>query len=326
MPLVAVHKAMRRKRPVWQDTRPPEEELRATYDIAARHAARWSRAYMAATRELLTPEILRELRRHVQDGDIDAAVKIIPQYKKTDTVDAWASFQDKIKRAYAGVVTEAGEAEFQREKIPLTFGIAKQVERVPVVPISPWSVKWIEKESARLVRRVSAEVRQNVRQIIKRGYERGLRTDAMLDQIKSEVGLLPKESAAVTRRLDLLTKQGFSRERALAAADRYAAQLHTKRASRIARAETITAQARGRRDSWRMAIKEKALPEDVEREWLAVVISPRTCEICEGLDGQRVPVGEPYYSDVLGMQVDGPGMPAHPQCRCGERLHRGPRK
>ncbi len=320
VPLATIHKAKARRkikrRPEWQDTRPPEAELRASYDIAARHEQRWSSAYLSATRDLLTPAVLADVRRKLQDNDTSGAVNAIPWFKKTDptAVDAWAGFGKRISRAYVDVITEAGENEFKREKIPLTFEVTKAVKpRVPVVPVNPWSLDWIQTESSALIKEVSQSTKITVRQIILRGHKRGLRTDAMLGQIKERVGLLAREELAVQRRLDGMLVEGVDPAIAKKAAKRYAAQLHTKRAKRIGRSETITAQSKGRRDAWAVARQNDELPADAEREWAAVVLSPRTCPICEGLDGQRVKLGESYYSEVLKRDVEGPGIPAHPQ-------------
>lgn len=324
MPLVAINKARRRirKRPEWQDTRPPEEELRAAYDIAARHVDRFSDAYMASARELLTPAVIKRMRRAIQNNNTNAALKALPDLKEP----VWMGLKEKLGRAYVDVVTEAGENEFTREKIPLTFRITKAevvpIEpgvsavsvgpTVPVVAVNPWSLKWIEAESSKLIRGVSKDTQEAVRQIIKRGFDRGLRTDAILDQIKSRVGLLAREELAVQRRLDLMISREIPIARATAAAERYAAQLHTKRAQRIGRTEMITAQSKGRRDAWGIARQRDELPVEVERVWAAVSASPRTCEICEDLDGQSAAIGEDYQSAVLGRAVEGPGMDAHP--------------
>lgn len=309
MPLVAIHKAKRRrirKRPEWQDTRPPEEELRAAYDIAARHVDRFSNAYMTVARDLLTPGVIKTMRRAIQNNNTAAAVRTLPDLKD----HAWAKLGAKLRAAYVDVLTEAGENEFRREKIPLTFRITKA--DVPVVPINPWSLKWIKAESSKLIREVSEGTKETVRQIIRRGFDRGLRTDAILDQIKKRVGLLAREELAVEKRLDLMLERGIPFDKATVAADRYAAQLHTKRAQRIGRTETITAQSKGRRHAWAIAKKKGELP-DAERVWAAVSISPRTCEICEDLDGQPVAMGEDYQSAVLGRAVEGPGADCHPQ-------------
>ena len=326
MPLVEIHKAKKRRaikrRPEWQDTRPPEEELRAGYDIAARHVGRFSRAYMAMTRELLTPAVNKKILASLRNGNVDGAVRAVPTFKKTDPEGqkVWADLSRKMKNAFEDVITEAGENEFKREKLPFTFKITKD-SRVPVVPINPWSLKWIEKESSNLIKEVSVETQKVIRQIIRRGFARGLRDDAILAQIKDRVGLLQREELAVQRRLDLMLSQGIPSGKANKKSAVYAAQLLTKRAKRIARSETITAQAKGRSDAWAMA-KQRGELQGAVREWLAVTVSVKTCKICHGLDGQQVEIGEDYYSDVLGRKVSGPGIPAHPSCRCQEALRR----
>jgi len=71
-----------------------------------------------------------------------------------------------------------------------------------------------------------------------------------------------------------------------------------------------------------MAKQNGELPPNIERVWLAVMASPRTCPICEELDGKTAEIEGNYFSQVLGRQVDGPGKDCHPQCKCDELIRR----
>lgn len=77
------------------------------------------------------------------------------------------------------------------------------------------------------------------------------------------------------------------------------------RAERIARTETITAQERGNR----FTFKEAGFAKKI---WLA---NPDCCEICQALDGKIVDIDEPFFIDPTGYS-DGQAPPRHPGGRC----------
>jgi SPP1 gp7 family putative phage head morphogenesis protein len=315
MPLVLVHKAVRRKRkPGYQDTRPPEAELRDSYAIAANNEPAFSRAFLRFTRDLVGPEALAEMRTAVRADSPEEAVRALPALEASDKMRA------SFERAYREIIQEAGQAEANRHGWPIRFEVEKRVEARfgGRVPINPFSLRWVEERAGWLIREIVAQQEANVRRILFRSFEQGLRGPAILKQIEEEVGLLEREQRAVERRFQTSLEAGVPREIAERQRGRYAKRLLRKRAERIARTETIEAQAQGRNDSWQLAREEGLMPDDTLREWVAAMPSDRTCPICRQLDGQRVALGEPYDSAVLGTTVQRP--PAHPQCRCTEIL------
>lgn len=327
MPLVQLYKAARRSRrlkgrPEWQDVLPPEKELRDAYAIAARHVNRFSRAFLDVSRGLLTDEVARRLRAILRDGTAEEAVAAIPWFNPgdTDAMKVWTSLGNKLRDSYADVVQESGRAEFRRLKLPLRFQIEKQ--EVPTVPINPYSLAWITEHSGDLIREISDSQKQTIRDIIYDGFSQGKRAEAIIAEIQDTVGLLPQERAAVLRRQALHEDAGLSQRRIEELTDKYREQLLKKRAQRIARTETIAAQAQGRNDAWRLARESGALPRDVVRTWVAAPESPnpgRPCAICLDLDTKTAPIGQPYDSLFLGTV---PRPPAHPHCRCTETIGR----
>lgn len=311
MPLVTVHKSIRRKRkPRWQDTRPPDEELRDAYAIAANHEAAFSRAFMRFTRDLMTPGVMREIGRAVRADSAEDAADVLP------VLDASDKMRESFERAYAEIVQEAGQAEANRQKWRLPFEVEKRVEAQfgGRVPINPFSLKWIQEHAAKLIVGPAGIVQRqqdNVRKIVFRAFEQGLRGPAILRQIGDEVGLLEREQNAVERRFQSALELGVQPAKAQRDRGRYAASLLRKRSQRISRTETIEAQAQGRRDSWQLAQEQGMVPAETKRKWVAATESERTCPICLELDnGEPVGFDEPFDSAILG-PVQRP--PAHPQ-------------
>ncbi len=309
MPLVTVHKALRprKARPRWQDTRPPEKELRDAYAIAASHEERFSRAFLKFTRDLMTPEVLRDVGRAVRADNPEEAVNALP------VIEARDKMRESFERAYAEIIQEAGQAEANRHKWKFRFEpVEKRVEARfgGPVPINRFSIRWILERAAELVREVTEKQQANVRKIVLRGFSQGLRGPAIRKQIEQEVGLLEREQNAVERRFQSALEMGVPREKAERDRGRFAKSLLRKRGQRIARTETIEAQAQGRNDAWQLASEQGLIPPEITREWVAATASDRTCPICLDLDGQRADLGEPYFSNVLGRPIMHPA--AHP--------------
>jgi hypothetical protein len=89
---------------------------------------------------------------------------------------------------------------------------------------------------------------------------------------------------------------------------KFARDMRRQRANTIARTETIEAQAVGLESSWNQAQEEGLIEEGTKKKWLSFDDS-RTSNICLGLDGQTVDMGEPFASPIVG-EIDHP--PAHP--------------
>jgi hypothetical protein len=312
MPLVLTHKA---RKPKWQDTRPPEKELRDAYAIAAANETAFSRAFLRFTRDLMSPAIMRDIARAVRSDRVEAAVNALPVLEASDIL------RERFERAYLKIVQEAGQDEINRQKWRFQFEvIEKRIEARfgGPVPINPFSILWIKQQAAKRVREITDAQQDNVRNVVLRGFSQGLRGPVITQQIEQEVGLLEREQKAVERRYQSALAQGVQPEKADRDRAKYATSLLRKRGQRIARTETIDAQAQGRNDAWALAKEQGMVPAGTKREWVAATESDRTCPICLELDGQQVDLGEPYDSAVLGIAIQRPT--AHPGCRCVEIL------
>jgi SPP1 gp7 family putative phage head morphogenesis protein len=190
-----------------------------------------------------------------------------------------------------------------------------------VVRVNPKVLEWIkEKALTLLAGGVSEPGKKAVHNMIFRMMQEGRRTESIVESVKRNIGLDERWTQAVQNREALMREQGIPEAEVQRLSTKYTEELTFKRAERIARTETIAAQAQGRLASWTAAQEAGELP-DVHREWIALPESPRTCKICIGLDGNTAEIGGTYTSDIIG-EVGAP--PAHPHCRCTEVLRRGP--
>ena len=315
------------RKPEWQDVRPDTPEGRETYAIAAKFEPRFARVWSAAVKEMLPVKMPRGFRDAVSQQSVSEAFQILDPLREK----AFEQFRTDIENEYAAVMQAAGEDATEdlnkRFKTNLGFAIAKAMGDVReaakefTIPVNPYSIEWMEQRSLELVKDFAAEQTETIQEILSRNFEEGLRAELVYEDIKDNIGLLPREYQAVENRKALLAEQGYTKTEIKQHAAWYRNELLKKRAERIARTETIQAQARGRLDAWKVARDSGRLPP-VEREWHAPPPGPspnRPCKICIDLHGKRAELDGAYDSAYLGA-VEAPT--AHPHCRCSETLVR----
>lgn len=295
-----------RSRRRWQDTRPPEAELRNSYAIADRHVDRFSALFPRVLGRIIDREPFIDAFAR---GQLEDSVRSIAW-----DGPAWDGFNDSLVEILGSIVLESGRAEQRRLKLPFSFDVVKILNPPPP---NPFSLDWIFTQSADLVKTISNSTQQGIRLRVSRAFEQGIRADRLLSEIENDIGLLDREHRAVERRKSLLLDEGVSEKRADAMARRYAKQLLRKRINRIARTETANAQAQGQHDAWRLGIESGDIDRSAQREWVAAGFSARTCPICLELDGKVVSVSEPFDSAIVGTVMR---PPAHVMCRCTTAL------
>lgn len=336
MPFVEYYKGARilkrsarlKGRPQWQDILPDSQEGKDAYRIAAKHEARFSRAFLKAMRELLEDKPPKAFREAWKQKSIIGMESAIPLFIEgsTDQLVVWQRFQNNLKSAYTDVIFESGKAATKilnkNFKTQLGFSLddGKQeiVEKakkkvVFTVPVNPYAIEWVESHSLELIRSgLTPGQRDVVRSVIEDGFSRGLRAGELYEDIRDNIGLTNRDYKAVQRRRLLHEETGLPPEEVDRLTEKYRQEKLSARANLIARTETIQAQAAGRQQAWQIAQESGQLP-DVRRQWISAPASPnpdRPCEICTDLDGKQAKIGEPYES--IEGPIDGPT--AHPGC------------
>lgn len=327
-----IYKA-RVRRPAWQDNAPKTQSGKDTYRIAAKHAPDFSRAFRAAVRAMLPEDMPKPFREAVDTQSSVDAYKAVE-----DTIaEGLEKFEAALLREYEKVINESGDATYRdlnkQLGTNLGFEIAKGKKQIPrpmsphvraasramLVPVNPYSKAWMKTQSTKLIKYVREKQAQTIQNVLSAGFEKGLRPELVYDDIKANIGLTPRDAGAVARRKELLTEQGYSRAETAALAARYRDQLLDLRAEMIGRTETISAQAQGRLDAWKVA-EESGQLKGVVREWVSAPPGPpgRPCERCLLMNGKQAEVGGSYESDEG--PVERPGL--HQMCRCTEILVR----
>lgn len=176
------------------------------------------------------------------------------------------------------------------------------------------AVAWAENEGAKLVRQISQELRETIRQTVADSTAGNLTVDQLARRIQTNIPLTPRDARAVDnfrqRNFDNYLAEGMTearaREQADRKADRYSDKMIRRRARTIARTETAFAAMEGRFIGWESAIGEGLIDNDSKKEWIA---EPDACDVCRPLDGMVIPWNREFPS---GFKM----APAHPNCRC----------
>jgi len=316
MGLVRVQKAARRI-PSWQKgSKADTPEGRAALAIIARNEQRFSRAFRKAMRALFASSEMKALKDAIRSGtqSIEAILDVMPWYNEADpnSVAFWTRMVSSVTAAYGSTIEDSGQYTTRRYKFPMRFKVEKAELGIDlVVPINPYSKTWMQQKSAELVVGISDGQKAKLRMLLSRNFERGVRPEAIIEEIEALVGLTETQAGWVVARQDLAIARGVPVGQAKGNARQFAAELLTRRAQTIARTETVDAHTKGLEDAWRLAQEGGFMPPGTKKIWEALE-DERTSDICEELNGQEVLVGEPFFSTIVGT-VDRP--PAHPNCR-----------
>ena len=298
-----VHKAA--KKPPWQDLTPPEKELKDSYRIARKHQKAFELSWRKAIRAWRDAVAENPFPQAFGPGDIESIIDGIPWPDLQDpaSLRLRARMEESLAEVYGDVIQESGRASLLEAGLPTSF-----------VLDNPFSLPWIREHSAEFLADVSDSSRKAVRALLLRSFQEGITPAQTARDMREVIGLTERESRAVANRRAQLIADGLGGEVLDKKVRSYADKLQRDRTLRIARTETITAEAQGLRDSWQAAVEAGDLNPGVEKVWIASTSSERTCPICLELDGKTVPLNESFPSAVLGTGVPRP--PSHVNCRC----------
>jgi len=176
--------------------------------------------------------------------------------------------------------------------------------------VDPRAIAYIRDHAAALIRDVSVETVQAVRDLVARSFEEGIPPRALAKLIEDHVGLTAGHVGAVSRLRSRLEDEGAGAEEVARAVERETRRLVAARAEAIARTEIIGAAHEGQELLWHQAVAEDLLdPALAEREWI-VTDDDRLCRVCEPLDGATATLARTFSGGFTK-----PPDP-HPQCRC----------
>ena len=214
---------------------------------------------------------------------------------------------------------------------------------------NPYAVKWAEQNQLDLVRGLTQEQQQTIRQVLVEGIKRGDNPLTVARDLRESIGLTPAQeqwaqnyrraletgdwSDALGRELSdgrtdrtvtRLQRDGgaMTQEQIDTAVSRYRDNMHKMRAETIARSEGLRALHEGSEEALRQAIASG----DVEagslvREWNHAGGGRHSRPGHVEMDGDQQPVGQPFVNPMTGAQLRYPGDPSAGgaetvNCRC----------
>ena len=195
--------------------------------------------------------------------------------------------KDILKPALLRILANGAEESFVVAGIEARFDV-----------LNPKSVAWAERHCAKLVREVTKETRNGIKEIIRQGIKEGKAMPRVAKEIRPIVGLTERQMMAVANREEWLiaNRPELSRREIDRRVDVYARKKHRDRADMISRTESAHAVDEGTLEGYEQeGVKETD-----------ILLGPNACDDCVALAGKN-----PYkIAEAHGV------LPAHPQCEC----------
>lgn len=138
------------------------------------------------------------------------------------------------------------------------------------------------------------------------------------DRLADAFGLNARQATTLVRETQALVEAGKKTEAIKRAMARRVRQALEARAEFLAEALGREAIAVCQQAIYEQAQKQGLLDEDRQMREFVTRRDDRVCPICDGMDGQRATIDEPFESDYDGGEYFAP--PVHPRCRCAVRL------
>lgn len=225
-----------------------------------------------------------------------------------------------LGRLFRTVYEQGGDAAAKKLKARLVgkdVTFETQVDQWAFDVVNGRALRVLEAQGAARVVQITEATRAALRTMLTDMAIAGVPAQQQAKRIKQVIGLTEAHAQAVETLRATLTEQGVAPARAQTLTTRKANELLNLRALTIARTETIAALAAGQRESWQQAADEGLFePATAMQEWNTAE-DEATCAICEPMDGQQVPFGQPFTTGE-GDEVFDP--PAHVNCRCNVDL------
>jgi hypothetical protein len=260
----------------------------------------------------LIDEIGPKIERALSDEySIESATRIYPNYifGSEDNAETWQRAERLLSDAYGVTYDDSYKVADRKVR-------KAEIDPIEVDPIVLAARSdFVRENVGTLIQSISTNQLAAIKALVQEGLDKAENPKRIVTRIRQNIGLLPRDVQAVSRREQLLIEQGLKGKKLDKALDRYRKQLLTRRAENIARTELLKAESFGRREAWKQAERDGVIDKDkVVRVWLAVMGSPRTCPICADLDNETAPLDGTYPGGIEGPPH------AHPSCRCSEVL------
>lgn len=312
--------------PVWKASRRPpkggdDSQWRSTHAAADSAQPAVAVTFIDGVNRVaseVTPELVAKL---VEIGALDRIVDHSIDWQFMELL-----LQKGIKPdIIAAIKASADSASLQTaETIKAALGVTPDLT---FNATSPRLIRWINNNTAEMVRGVTAESREAIKTVIGRSINDDLSPQEAFGAIRRTIGLTQQMATAAQNIYDNGINEGLDHDEAALEADTYAQRALGIRANNIARTETMAAANQGQNEGWDQAADQGYFnPNDAEVEWVTTP-DDRLCPTCAAMDGVRRPFDGMWHVTIYdakgrargAVDIDNPSM-VHPLCRCTHKL------
>ena len=228
------------------------------------------------------------------------------------SVDPWYKAQERMQEELLAELVDGGK----RVQLP---SIQKAELRFKFDAARPEAAQWAAKESGNLIREVTEDQINVVRDLASRasmGEFTGVQTARSL---RDHIGLTQRQSGWVDNFRSRTFSEQISQGRSLSDAltrtdsltDKYSDRIHRYRSEMIARTEILRASHEGRRQAWGQGIREGYISPNDRKYWSAND-DDRICEDCSSMSVKY----DQSNAIFIGEEFEMGEPPIHPMCRC----------
>lgn len=288
--------------------------------------------FTAYLRNTTSVESLKLVRQYLEQGDFDAALRLVDQH-----VIQMSNVISRIFTDAAGEQALAMSAALNAAATGVIIGFQ---------PGDPEAASRMENAKLEFITEFTRQQREATRNALTQGVREGWGTQKQLRAFRDSIGLTTRQMQAVNnyrrlleegssealtralrdRRFDPTVRRTIeegdllSQEQIERMVDRYRARYLTYRAETIARTETLRVSAQAREAAMEQQLRNTGIARArVRRVWIATM-DARTRDTHVGLNGQSVTMDEAFLSPS-GALLMYPGDPTAPpeeiiNCRC----------
>lgn len=226
------------------------------------------------------------------EGGFAQGVAVLASHKIIGTVDSWGTISTTING----------------KDVELNYGFNMR---------NPLAIQYAKVESAKLIKDISEETRQAIRNVLSNAFQFGGSPKEQTTLLRGIIGLTSRDQKILTQYREALTAHGLDSEEVQKLVQEMYDKKLTARCETIARTETINAANEGQRLAWIQAKKDGLLTDSWIREWV-VTPDDRLCPTCSAMEGQTTSIEGKFTSANDGSKIDGPTL--HSRCRCTTKL------
>lgn len=262
-----------------------------------------------ALEDAIDERVLAQMVAALRAGNIDSVLRHIP-------FPAWRAVFENVVDSLREAVAVTGQAA--ATETSRVFGVT-----IDFAATDPRAVEWARRHAAELVVEIEDETRAAIRQLVVRSVEGEFDAPTLARQIKETgIGLTRQQERFVHNFRERLIDQGRPATEIERRVRQYARAWRRRRATVIARTETINAASQGQQLAWEAGLRQGQLQRGLVRKIPIVTPDDRldtvVCEPMPFLEANQNVAIDGFLTTGDGRLARQPTY--HPQCRCATAL------